>query len=380
VAGNIDASQRGGFDVRGRLTRLSLAAVTAAQDPLNSLAADTGGRAFFNSNDLDKGVTQAVSETSVYYLLAWRPDPPTEGKDRFRRIEVRVKDRPDLSVRVRSGFFAEEPAASGEAAAAAKPRTVEGDLLAAVRAPYPRRALPVALSAGHMFSPAGGGMTVAAAVLVGSPGPDAKAAESDVMAVLVNDKGDVVSSLQQHLNAAALTRGGRVVYTVQFPKVAPGLYQVRVAARDAQTGRTGTAWQWLEVPDAAKGDFALSSVFLTEVPADPAAARRAVVSPDGRFARTSRIRIQSQIFNAARAGAGAPDIALELKLSSGGRTLIETPPSPVATQGVTDLSRIPVNAEFPLAALGPGRYELKIIVTDRGARKSAARQSEFIVE
>jgi hypothetical protein len=47
---------------------------------------------------------------------------------------------------------------------------------------------------------------------------------------------------------------------------------------------------------------------------------------------------------------------------------------------VADLSRIPLSAEFPPSGFPSGRYELKITVTDRVARKSVTRQSEFIVE
>jgi hypothetical protein len=45
VTGSPDAATKDGFDAQGRSTRLAMAEVTAAQDPLHALAADTGGRA-----------------------------------------------------------------------------------------------------------------------------------------------------------------------------------------------------------------------------------------------------------------------------------------------------------------------------------------------
>jgi VWFA-related protein len=378
VTGQPDARTKGGFDQQGRINRLSVAEARAAQDPLDALAADTGGRAWRNSNDLAPGLAQALQETAAYYLLAWRPEPG-QGKDRFRRIEVRVKERPDLTVRVRGGFFEDANGAAGNDVAAAgsnQPKTVEDELLAVIRASYPRRGLPTALSAGHMYVP-GHGTALAASALVQASGADV-----DLMGVLVNEKGDVVSSLRQQLPAATAGRGGRMIYTMQFPGLAPGLYQVRVAARDSKSARTGSATQWIEVPDAAKGDFALSSIFLSEVPAGANAgeAQKATVSPDHLFARTSRLRFQAQVYNAPRPTAAAPDLTLELQLTTGGQVLIATPPSPVSTQGVTDLAHIPLTGEFPLGAFPVGRYTLTITITDRASQRSIKQQSDFTIE
>jgi len=73
----------------------------ATQDVLNSLAADTGGRAFFNNNNLSNAITTGLKETSVYYLLAWRPDNDEQRSPKYRRIEVAVIGHPDWTVRFR---------------------------------------------------------------------------------------------------------------------------------------------------------------------------------------------------------------------------------------------------------------------------------------
>ncbi|MDQ3254381.1 MAG: VWA domain-containing protein, partial [Acidobacteriota bacterium] len=85
----------------------SFAAQRASQEPLRTIAEDTGGRALLNTNALEKAVQQTLDETANYYLLAWRPERIEEksGKPKFRRLEVRLKDRPELKVRVRRGFF-----------------------------------------------------------------------------------------------------------------------------------------------------------------------------------------------------------------------------------------------------------------------------------
>jgi hypothetical protein len=215
-------------------------------------------------------------------------------------------------------------------------------------------------------------MSVAASLLV----DDDKASGADLMGTLVNEKGDVVSSVRQHLARPAPPQKGRMVYTMQFPNVAPGLYQVRVAALEAAGGRAGGAREWVEVPDLSKGGFALSGLFLSEVAAG--APQASPVSADRRFPRASRVRFMAQIYNASRAP--SPNLTLELRLSSGGRTIIETPPAPVSIEGVTDLAHIPVTGEFPLEGFAPGVYEMKLTVTDRVAGKGASRQVVFVVE
>src|SRR5205085_10451921 len=45
----------------------------ALQEPLRIIAGDTGARALLNTNALSNAITKALQETSIYYLLAWRP-------------------------------------------------------------------------------------------------------------------------------------------------------------------------------------------------------------------------------------------------------------------------------------------------------------------
>lgn len=378
VTGTMDAGTKGGMDTQGRLTRLAIREATASQDPLFTLAAETGGRAWLNSNDLAPGLVRAVEETSAYYLLAWRPETPAQRKDAYRKIEVKIKGRPDLQVRVRGGFF--EDGMRGGNAAATKPATPDEELLSLIRAPFPRRGLTLTLSAGHM-DVAGTGKGIAASMLIGAEALGAEGADVDAMSAAINERGDVVSSLKQHIPASAPNGRRGLVFTMYFSGLAPGLYQVRVAAREARTGRAGSMMQWVEVPDTPADSFSLSSLFLTEVPAGAGtgAERKATINPDRRFAHTSRLRFQAYVYNTARAGA-RPDLTLELQLSRGDQTLIATPPNPVPTEGVIDLARVPLTGEFPLDGFPPGLYTMKIIVTDRAAGKSVTQHAEFTVE
>jgi VWFA-related protein len=73
-------------------------------DSMNVLADRTGGRAFYNANELDVSVRQAIDESSVTYELGYYPVHNNwDGK--FHEITVRVK-RSGLNVRNRRGYFA----------------------------------------------------------------------------------------------------------------------------------------------------------------------------------------------------------------------------------------------------------------------------------
>ena len=81
------------------------------QDGLSHLADETGGRFIRNTNDLQTGLTTSIEEATQYYLLAWRPAPGNGGSEKLRKIEVRVRNRPDLKVRVQGGYLDINPAA-----------------------------------------------------------------------------------------------------------------------------------------------------------------------------------------------------------------------------------------------------------------------------
>src|SRR5207247_10719292 len=110
VASLTDASSEIAFDPSGRLQSASHGELFASQDALSALARDTGGKPIFNTNELEPGMSRALQETSVYYLLAWKPERAAQDQGRFRHIEVRGIGKPELTVRVRRGFFEVHPA------------------------------------------------------------------------------------------------------------------------------------------------------------------------------------------------------------------------------------------------------------------------------
>jgi hypothetical protein len=164
VASLSDASTEARPDPSGRLHRSEMGEVLASQDAMHALAADTGGKATFNINTLERGLSRALKETSVYYLLAWKPEEQNQRSSKFRRIEVKVIGKPNLTVHVRRGFFDREPEAPTASTTKTKaPPTEAKDnapvnpsetaLRKAIFAPYPDRDIPVSLSLSYIDTP-----------------------------------------------------------------------------------------------------------------------------------------------------------------------------------------------------------------------------------
>jgi hypothetical protein len=82
----------------------NLAAVHGA---MQEMAERTGGKAFYNRNDLDGAIRRSIEDGSTYYTLAYYP----ENKDwngKFRKIKI-TTERSGVKLRYRLGYFAVDP-------------------------------------------------------------------------------------------------------------------------------------------------------------------------------------------------------------------------------------------------------------------------------
>ena len=76
---------------------------------MQAMAEQTGGRVYYNSNDLELGIRSSLNDGSAYYTLTYYPENKTwDGK--FRTIAVRSA-RAGTSLRYRQGYYAIDPAA-----------------------------------------------------------------------------------------------------------------------------------------------------------------------------------------------------------------------------------------------------------------------------
>ena len=85
----------------GASTRNQFSSLAATQDTLTTMAEDTGGRAFFDSNSFGAVFDRVVNDTSAYYVLGYASTNPARD-GRFRRIKVRLKrHRPEARISLR---------------------------------------------------------------------------------------------------------------------------------------------------------------------------------------------------------------------------------------------------------------------------------------
>jgi VWFA-related protein len=393
-----DASTSVAGDKPGRLTGINSGELSASQDLLRTLAADTGGRALLNTNALDKALANTLSETSAYYLIAWKPDRPPDSANKFQRLEISIKGHPELSVRSRRGFYAKPSEASApksvkpeSKAPSASPQ--EAELRAALGSLYPRTALPIYLSLGYVNT-ANEGTALTASIQVDAGEYEAATGEAptastvDVACVVFDSKGKSVSSIKSQINFPPRTAAQqqpsmrRAVFSRQFKLTTPGLYQVRLAALDNKSGRTGSSREWIEIPDVAGSDFALGSLKVAgRSPERPSAQANASIpgtarlSADHLFDRTSQLGFSTFIYNAA----SPPDIMLGVMVLRNGQPVIVVPPKRVETTGASDLRRIPYAAEVALGDIVPGRYVLQVTIVDLTTKKTTTQEFKFAV-
>lgn len=411
VATLSDISDPGGFDTSGRLQRANSGELVASQDSLSALAADTGGKAIFNTNSLEPGMGRALKESSTYYLLAWKPEEQSRSS-KFRRIEVKVVGKPNLNVQVRRGFFDREPEPEvAKATKSSKPdkpaekpkndaqtpeQASEAALRKVILAPYPNRDIPVALSLSYLNTPNKGPMLSSAMqvpneFLSFAPVDGKQVATVIVAGTVFDEKGNVGATFNNRLTITAPSveaiSGGREL-TYGYPVyVAPGIYQVRVGVRDEKSGRAGSAHGWIEVPPA--GELALSSLLLGSRTGQPISNASASESGPGAvdlsvnhsFHANGFLRFMVFTYNAALAPAdGKPDVALQIQLVRDGQPVVTTALRKITTEGVADLTRLPYAAEVSLSGLPVGQYLLQISVVDRVAKKSASQQTRFEIQ
>ena len=425
TVGMSDASTESAFDATGRLQRGAAGEIAASQDGLNALAVDTGGRAFFNSNALSAAVTTALKESSTYYLLAWRPENDDQRNQKPGRVEVNVIGRPELVIRFRRrvGEFGSSESASRQSKPAQPNRKESSELLSdALRAKYPLSALPVSLTLNYVDVPQyGSSLTVSLKVVTDSlqyeGAADSRFANVDIAGAVFDIQGKPASTFSKRLTIKPAARGAtgarQSISYNHFAALKSGLYQVRVAALDEKQARSGSAVQWIEIPDLGSKALTLSSLIVGEKKAETEAqpneagsneagtalspVRQVSLNIDHRFMHSSRLRFLTIIYNAA-AGTSAsskasdtveanskgavvgPDLAVQVQVFRDNEPVITTPLHKIDTEGITDPTRIPYAADLLLDNLQLGRYVLQVTVIDRLRKASASQKYDFQID
>jgi VWFA-related protein len=394
----VDVSSNDFADFSARKSGLA-GEITATQEPLKRIADETGGRAILNSNAISDGILQAIRETSDYYLLAWRPGSEDQRNGK-QRLQVVIKDRPELRVRLRNNVYkapspplakASKPAATAGTAATGNPTaqpTTEQQLLRTLGSLYPEKALPVSVSVGYLNTGAGLvlrlSMQLDRAALDLDPEVKNQKAEIDVFGAAVDDRGQVVSFKQVLSVPDENAVHEQMIVWNQQLNVKPGLYQVRVAVRERSSGRTGSALTWIDLPETVTTQFGLSSLFLGERTEDAPVMAGGNVAPqavhvdvDHRFARSSALRFQTYVYNSMRTE-NSPDVSIETQVLRNREPVMRV--APVKVPVTKDSAQLPYWSEIALKDLQPGHYVLLVTATDQLANRKASERINFIVE
>jgi len=99
-----NASLHGQSAYNGAAVLNDLNSNAASQDTLSTLASDTGGKAFFDSNDFGAVFSQVQKDSSAYYVLGFTSTNAMKD-GRFRHLKVQL-NRSDLKLDYRSGYYA----------------------------------------------------------------------------------------------------------------------------------------------------------------------------------------------------------------------------------------------------------------------------------
>src|SRR5262249_24051087 len=100
------------IDARGLLpsnTQLDVQSRSA----LDAMAEMTGGKAYYNTNDLSASLRDAANGSTKYYTMAYRPTDASKAKTGWHKIEVKT-NQPGVHLRARNGYMVTPPSAAEE--------------------------------------------------------------------------------------------------------------------------------------------------------------------------------------------------------------------------------------------------------------------------
>jgi VWFA-related protein len=387
-----------------------------SQSGLDYLARETGGFLIKNSNDLARGVRRIVEDQRGYYLIGYRPESQVFDR-RYHNFAVRVK-RPGLLVRTRTGFFGVRDEESRPLR-----RTREEQLLGALISPFASGGVRLRLTAIFGNTEQSGSFMTSLMHINGNDLKFTKQPDGtyqtviDVAGVTYSDNGRVVDSRDQtgtlKMNEEAYQKAQRdgLVYSFVVPVKKAGAYQLRMAVRDTATARTGSASQFIEVPDLKKDRLVLSGIVVsglkgnsngnsaaTSSPASageengraanaPAAGKDDTAASHAspavrRFRSNSNLTFAYAIYNARLdRQARRPQLTAQARLFRDGVAVFNGPVTPLNFASLPDPKRIDLGGSLNLGAgLPPGEYILQIVVTDALAKekhRTATQWTDF---
>jgi VWFA-related protein len=374
-----------------------------SQDTLWAMAADTGGKALLDNNDLSRGISQAQKAISSYYIIGYyTSNAALDGK--FRRIKISMNSGLTATLDYRQGYYSGKQ--FNKFTVADKERQLEDALMLG----DPITELTIAmeldyfqLNRAEYFVP----------LIVKIPGSElARARRGGAERTLIDFIGEVkdefgttIQNVRDKVNikltdatAAELSKRP-IEYDTAFTLL-PGKYTIKFLARDAETGRIGTYQTKFFIPNLNKEEkrIPISSVVLSSQRVDLKDAlynavkdkdKAEITNPlvqDGQklipsvtrvFGRSREMYVYLQAYQPA-AAAVQPLVAF-ISFYHGQTKAFETPALSVTTGLSNRLKTVPLKFSVSLNKLPPGEYNCQVTILDPGGQKAAFWQAPVMV-
>lgn len=387
-------SIRGAGAFNGGAQSSTLDAQFAQQETISTLATDTGGRTFFDSNDFGAAYTKVQQDTSSYYLIGYSSsNHRQDGK--YRKISIRFT-RPGLvAVNPRPGYYA--PRDINHLSTADRQQQLQDELNAAVS----DHSLNLYLADGFFRMNRFRDYVPVSLVIPGSEIPlhgiNPKATpEVDIAGEVIDQSGRVLDHVNQTIKLTPELAGGpggeqlrnrNLQYNTGFV-LAPGQkYQIRFAARENQTGQMGAFEAVLNLPDLETQEqksphvLTMSSVLVgSQLNAvrprsdDPltATGHALVMNVNHVFTTRQSMYLYYEVYDPKLAGRGdAIKLLTNVAFFRGKVKAFES--QLLSTEKLTDPARgaAVIQIEIPLSQLKPGYYLCQVNAVDDAAGKFA---------
>ena len=257
-----NASLRGTSAYSGQAQLNALNSNFQTQETLVTLAADTGGKAFLDSNDFSKVFKGVQDDTSMYYLLGYH-STNTARDGKYRRITVKV-NRPGVKLDFRRGYYAQ--ADFRHSNKDDRERQLQEELAAEL----PNTDLPVYLGTGYFRVSEDRFYVPVSLIVPGSEIPfsrnrDQDKATLDILGLVTNDRkfpaGEIRDTVKLAVNAANEVQHKNVQYDTGL-MLPSGKYHLKVVVRENEDGRTGSFETDFTIPDLKSVPLKMSSVLM----------------------------------------------------------------------------------------------------------------------
>ncbi len=260
-------SLRGTSAYNGAAVQNNLDSNFNTQEVMATLSSDTGGKAFFDSNDFSPAFQRIQQDTSAYYVIGFRStDSVRDG--RYRRLSIKL-NRQNVKLEYRPGYYA--PADYRHANRDERERQLQEQLASDL----PATDVEVYLQAYYFRTDAGNGtprfQVPVSLIVPGSQipfvkGGDRSKATLDIIGQLKNTAGQDMAEIRQTVKLAIddsqQVSRKNIQYTTGF-SLPLGKYHLKFVVRENQTGRMGSFETDINLPDLKKFPLKLSSVVLS---------------------------------------------------------------------------------------------------------------------